>query len=240
MIRISVLGLFLTVCLLLLIIGYVVGAVVHARQAAARTEALVQVASQFPHQYTVGSGPPLRYLMLGDSTALGVGCQTVQQTVAYQNAILLGAGHTVEVTNMGVSGARLNDVVTKQLPELSGHYDVATVLVGANDATHLTTNQSFWGDLETLVTVLTSKGEKIILVTPPNFFGTPALPEPIRILVTAHSYSEGKAVLQVAGPLPVVDLFQQGHLNRSQFAPDGFHPNADGYRVWAKLFASQL
>lgn len=227
-------------CLFLLVTSYVVGAVIHAQRAGASTLLLVAQAEHFPRRYSLGTGAPLRYLMLGDSTAMGVGCERFEQTVAYQNAASLAKDRTVSVTNLGISGARLRDVIDAQIPGVSGHYDVITVLVGANDATHLTSNQSFWSDLQQLISTLTPISDRLILVTPPNFTGTPALPGSIRLLVTSHSYAERQAVLQATGSLGVVDLFKDGHLRMDQFAADGFHPNASGYALWATLFAKQL
>lgn len=232
--------LFIVGCIFLLIASYIIGAVVHARQASMKTAILVAQAQHFPRRYSVGTGVPMQYLMLGDSTAMGVGCDRFEQTVAYRNAVTLSSNRAVNVTNLGISGARLRDVIETQLPELSGQYDVVTVLVGANDATHLTSGQSFWNDLEQLISTLTPITHKLILVTPPNFIGTPALPGPIRLLVTSHAYSDRQAVLQAAGSIGVVDLFMDGHLSLGQFAADGFHPNADGYTLWASLFANQL
>ena len=232
--------LFLVCCALLLVVSYVIGAIVHARQAAGKTVTLIDRAQQFPRQYSIGAGLPLRYLMLGDSTAMGVGCDRLEQTVAYHHAQILSQSRNVEVTNLGVSGARLKDVLANQLPLLSGKYDVITVLVGANDATHLTDNQSFWTDLQQLTAALSSQTSRLILVTPPNFSGTSALPGFIRLLVTSRSYSERAAVLQSAGSATVVDLYRDGHLQLNQFASDGFHPNASGYALWASLFEHLL
>src|SRR5688500_3173881 len=61
------------------------------------------------------SGPALTYVVLGDSTAAGVG-GNYEVGIALSTARELGATNVVTMINLAVSGARMNDVRTRQLP----------------------------------------------------------------------------------------------------------------------------
>src|SRR3954454_10241628 len=88
-----------------------------------------------------GSGAaPLRLVLLGDSTALGVGVERVTDTVGGQLATLLAdspGGRRVELSSVAVSGSRSADLGTQVARALVGQRpDIAVILVGGNDAIH--------------------------------------------------------------------------------------------------------
>src|SRR4051812_17475856 len=83
--------------------------------------------------------PALRLVLLGDSSALGVGVDRVVGTVGGRLAELLVAdGYRVELSSVAVVGSRSADLATQVARALLGpRPDVALILVGANDATGL-------------------------------------------------------------------------------------------------------
>src|SRR5687768_10028054 len=88
---------------------------------------------------TFGStGESIRYVVLGDSTAAGVGA-AYEDGIAVQTARYLGASTSVTLHNFGMSGARIRDVAEKQLSHAEAvRPDLVLISVGANDVTHLT------------------------------------------------------------------------------------------------------
>jgi lysophospholipase L1-like esterase len=82
---------------------------------------------------------PTRLVLLGDSSALGVGVGRVADTVGGRLAELLVAdGYRVELSSVAVMGSRSADLATQVARALLGPPpDVAVILVGANDATGL-------------------------------------------------------------------------------------------------------
>ncbi|PWU58406.1 GDSL family lipase, partial [Micromonospora globispora] len=127
-----------------LVAGTVGGAAVLAGQAiAARSRRYAQPELSLALRATVGraGAPPLRLVLLGDSSALGVGVERFEETVGGQLAHLLAEGPTgrrVHLSSVGVSGSRSTDLATQVARALLGERpDVAVILIGSNDATAL-------------------------------------------------------------------------------------------------------
>ena len=200
-----------------------------------RGGALVERASRFPRRYAVGEGKSTRMLVLGDSTAAGVGVSRLEDTLSYLVALRLGG--RVEVVNLAVSGARSRDVAQDQLA-FEGRFDVALVSVSANDATHGVSPSDLEDDLRAILTRLEGV-PKVVLSTTPNFRTTPALPYLVNRLFEVRAAALTTAIRKVAADYPNVRLAEinrDGTLGPEQYAEDGFHPNAAGYRVWARIF----
>ena len=85
-------------------------------------------------------GEPLRFTVLGDSTAAGLGAGSPQHAYATVLSERLGErGWRVELTAFGLSGARVADVLNDQVPAaIASDPDLVFVGIGANDATHFT------------------------------------------------------------------------------------------------------
>ena len=83
--------------------------------------------------------PQVRLVLLGDSSALGVGVGRVVDTVGGRlSELLVAEGFRVELSSVAVVGSRSTDLATQVARALLGPKpDVAVVLVGANDATGL-------------------------------------------------------------------------------------------------------
>ncbi len=202
---------------------------------------LVATAQRFPSAYTFGEPSPGAIVVLGDSTALGVGADRYEETLAYRVASEVASRRAVRrVVNLGVSGARTRDVVRDQLPRLpDGPIDFALVSVTANDATHGTSPSDLRDDLVAIFKALEARGVKRAVVTnTPNFRGTPALPWPVDVVFAGRARDLASTVAWVAARFPfvrVADLNGRGTLKPDEYASDGFHPNAEGYRRWTRL-----
>lgn len=84
----------------------------------------------------LGQRGPL-WVVLGDSLSQGIGASSIEQSWVLQAARMLetdGLHH--RVVNLSISGARVMDVVERELPAmraLAGEPDLVTVLIGSND-----------------------------------------------------------------------------------------------------------
>ena len=94
--------------------------------------------SRAPRSFGDGAARPLRYVVLGDSTGAGRGAP-YERGIAVATARGLGARRRVTLTNLAVSGARLDDVRSEQLPgAMRLRPQLVLVAAGANDVTGLT------------------------------------------------------------------------------------------------------
>ncbi|MEV4509399.1 SGNH/GDSL hydrolase family protein [Dactylosporangium sp. NPDC049525] len=228
------------------IAGTVGGAAVLAAQAmAARTRSYAKPDMRLAMRSAVGAvgKPPMRLVLLGDATALGVGVDRVADTVGGQLAALLAegtAGRRVELSSVAVAGSRSADLATQVARALVGPApDVAVILVGTNDVTHFGRGSDAAEYLGSACRRLRDAGIPVVVGTCPDFGALRAFAPPLRQLLGWRSRSVARQQAATAGAAGavVVDLAARtGAVFRADagtLCHDGFHPSADGYRVWA-------
>jgi lysophospholipase L1-like esterase len=184
---------------------------------------------------------PLRIVLLGDASALGVGVETVGDTVGGRLAELLAdAGVRVALSSVAVSGARCGDLATQVArAQLGERADVAVILVGTHDAIHLVRPSEAATALATAVRRLRDAGTAVVVGTCPDLAAVRAIAPPLRQVVgwLGRRIGRAQAAAAQAAGASVVDLAAQvGPVFRADpgmLCRDAFHPSADGYRVMA-------
>ncbi|GAA5195278.1 hypothetical protein GCM10023322_61660 [Rugosimonospora acidiphila] len=191
------------------------------------------------------SAPALRLVLLGDSSALGVGVDRVTDTVGGRLAELLAGGaerdgRRIEVSSVAVSGSRAEDLATQVARALVGDRpDVAVILVGANDALRPHRPRRSAAHLGGAVRRLRDAEVAVVVGTCPDLGAVRAFAPPLRQIVGLIGRGVANAQLdevRAAGGIPVDLARQVGPVFRADagtLCHDGFHPSADGYRVWA-------
>jgi lysophospholipase L1-like esterase len=243
---------------LTLIAGTVGGAALLAGEVfLARNQRYAQPELGLALRSTVGraGAPALRLVLLGDSAALGVGVNRVGDTVGGQLARLLseGAGtvggnlvgasqRLVHLSSVGVSGSRATDLATQVARALLGERpDVAVILIGANDVAALRRPGEAAAYLGAAVRRLRNAGVEVVVGTCPDLGAVRSIEPPLRQLVgllgRRTARAQARAVLAAGGA--AVDLgAETGPVFRADpgtLCHDGYHPSADGYRVWAHV-----
>lgn len=184
--------------------------------------------------------PGLRLVMLGDAAAAGVGVDRVEDTVGGQLSEMLAAtGRRVTLSSVAVVGSRCADLATQVSRALLGtRPDVAVILIGTNDATHLGRPRIASAHLADAVRRLTRAGVPVVVGTCPELGAARALGHPLREIVSwlGHRMAAAQQVaVWESGGVPVELAGRVGTVFRADpgtLCPDGFHPSADGYRLW--------
>jgi lysophospholipase L1-like esterase len=184
---------------------------------------------------------PLRLMLLGDATALGVGVESAEQTLGGQLARMLAdAGANVTLSTVAVAGARSGDLATQVArAQLGAKPDLAVIIVGTNDATHLVRPGEAAASLATAVRRLRDGGTPVIVGTCPDLGSARAIAPPLRQLAGWYGrrIARAQAGAARAAGAAVIDLGDQvGPVFRADagmLCHDGFHPSADGYQVIA-------
>lgn len=192
--------------------------------------------------------PPLRLAVLGDSTAAGVGVSTVEESVAGRLAqALADTGRFVTLDGLGVSGSRCADLGPQVSRALVHKPDVAVVLIGANDATHLTPYDELQRDVAAAVGRLRRAGVNVVVGACPDLGAATVFLPPLRQVVAwvGRGVATATAVAARAAGAAVVDLgAETGPAFRASpgtyFAADRFHPSPDGYALWAAALAGEV
>lgn len=199
-------------------------------------------------EQTIGKGSPLRYVVMGDSTAISQG-GTYSRGYATATADYLAGKYTVTWQNVAVSGARAHDIESTQVLEaLTAEPDVVLIAVGANDVTHLTKVSSVIDSLGYTIDQLRqqNKAVKIILTGSPDMGSVPRFPQPVRWFAGERTKQLNDKISVLAREknahfAPIAD--KTGPVFRKHpelFAADKFHPTTDGYELWTPVIVRSL
>lgn len=229
---------------MVLSVGLLAGEVLYA---ASRDYLDGRAAPPVPGEYGDAGAPALRLALLGDSTAAGVGATTPDATVAGGLGRLVAqrSGQRVRLTSVAVSGADSGDMPAQVDRLLAEHsdVDVAVVLVGANDVTHLTALDDVRRDLRTTVQRLRAAGLAVVVGTCPDMGTSRAIPQPLREISAWRGRAVGaveRAAVAQAGGV-AVDLEElTGPAFRADpglLAADQYHPSDRGYALWVQALA---
>ena len=198
---------------------------------------------------TIGTGPEMKYLILGDSTSVSQGSDYKDGYVT-GSAEMLSQKYEVTYQNFGVSGAIVKDVLVDQLPRSNEFIpDVALVAVGANDVTHLTSLASIENDTNQIIDTLRSGNPdmKIVLTGSASMGDVKRLGYPLRWIAGLRTRQINEVMLNIANEKQVTFAYvarETGPQFRDNqdtyFAADNFHPNDAGYAVWTPVIIDAI
>ncbi|MGE9808192.1 MULTISPECIES: SGNH/GDSL hydrolase family protein [unclassified Janibacter] len=200
--------------------------------------------------YGAGPGAPLQLLVLGDSSAAGMGADHRYQTVGAVLSTGLAAitGRPVELINEAVIGAESGDL-SRQLSVALGRSDnpeAAVIMIGANDVTHRIDRATAVRHLEQAVRQLRALDIPVIVGTCPDLGTIDPIPFPLSNLLRRWSRdlaaAQTVAVVEAGGrTVSLGDLLgpEFGGHPKELFSVDRFHPSPAGYaRVASALLPS--
>ena len=193
-----------------------------------------------PREGVVGRGRPLRVLIVGDSSAAGVGVAHQSEGLAGHFTDHLKDSHEVRWKLV----ARCGDTTAHSLRRLeevpAEPYDVALTALGVNDAKNGVPLALWQKRTDALHDMLVNRfGARLVIASGlPPVQDFPLLPDPLRP-VLARRCQQFDAALQevVATRGQVRHLRGDIRLTPQLMAEDGFHPKGEVYREWARRAA---
>lgn len=190
-----------------------------------------------------GEGHPLRLLILGDSSAAGVGAPTQADALSGHVTTHLAARCQVSWKLVASSGFTTEQVLGLVEAEPEARFDVALVATGGNDVTAGIPARHWVGRLRRLADALSMKfgvGKVMISALPPMHL-FPALPQPLRWYIgeRARAFNRHLAKFAQAHERCVL-LDPKFTTDISQMASDGFHPGPTIYASWAAAAAAMV
>ena len=218
-----------------------------ARRARKRMPSLPEALGKRSGLEGAGDVPDLvRLLVVGDSTAAGVGVTSMRDALPPQLSAILAVrrGCTVAWTVSARTGATASVTAEELVPAAPIEQDIAVVLVGVNDVLKMTPRQTWRASMDRLVDALEKHlrpGGQIVLSGLPNLWQFRAFPQPLRAVLAWHGRALDREVRQIAKRRQGVSHVAMPPVSwPEQFAEDGFHPNAAAYRALAAHFAAAL
>lgn len=195
---------------------------------------------------------PIELVVLGDSSAAGLGVRSRGETIGARLArgISAAARSRVHLTNVAVSGARSPDLdgqVERALDRVPAPR-LAVISIGANDVTHRIDKAIAVRHLGGAVAALRAAGAEVIVATCPDLGTVQPVAQPLRLVARrlGRDLAAAQTVAVVAAggrTVSVGDLLGPEFASRPRemFSSDRFHPSGLGYaRVAAVLLPSAL
>ncbi|WNV82326.1 SGNH/GDSL hydrolase family protein [Umezawaea sp. Da 62-37] len=196
-----------------------------------------------------GIRPSLRFAVVGDSMAAGLGVDRADELpgVLMARGLAEESERPVRLTTYAISGSATRDLRAQVDRVLHDQPDVALVIVGANDVTtrvSIGVAVSMLGD-EVLRMRLAGIG--VVVGTCPDLGAIRPIAQPLRSVARSWSLrlaKEQRGAVERAGGIAVAlgDLLSPEFLARpgELFSADRFHPNAAGYDAAAAVLLAPL
>jgi lysophospholipase L1-like esterase len=190
--------------------------------------------------YGRGRTKPIELVLIGDSSAAGLGVDNPDETPGALLAAGLSsvANRRVRLTVVARSGAQSSDL-DRQIDLTLEHHarpDLAVVMVGANDVTHRVRVSVSVRKLEQAVRRLRGIGCEVVAGTCPDLGTVEPIAQPLRYIVRRWSRQLAAAqtigVVEAGGrSVSLGDILGPEFSARPTelFGPDRFHPSATGY-----------
>ena len=191
------------------------------------------------------AAPARRFLIVGDSTGVGIGSVDSRSTISGR---LAAAFPGTAIVNHSRDGARSADVPV-QIEAGAGHFDLILVFVGGNDVIRLSSYASVLQAAEHALDVASSRGEHVAVVPPADLGTAPIWVWPLDAVFSRRAETVRRAwqyAMRERTNVHLVDLRMPRDRDpfriapRRFYSPDGIHPSADGYALWFAQITRQV
>lgn len=189
------------------------------------------------HSGTTGSGPKLNLLLLGDSSAAGVGAYKAEDTLLGQLIKLLSKDYQLHYQMSAATGKTTADTLSdlKAIPDQN--FDVIITALGVNDVTSQLPNKLWHEQQVNLITSLKQKFKpKLIIMSGlPPVGDFPALPWPLNSYLGAYANELNQILIElIETQNSVIFHSLRNYPVDALPATDGFHPGPMVYQLWAE------
>lgn len=214
-----------------------------------RTPVLPEAGPPFTGVARQPTGEPtaalVRLLVLGESTAAGVGATSHGAGLAGCTAAALAACLNAPVAwhAHGRSGATAASVRRELLPTVPlQQADIVLIALGVNDTIRRTASAAWYAEMAALVddVCMCLCPTQIILAGVPPMARFPALPSPLRQFLGDRSVRLDGELARLAATAPDVRHCPTPLPEPRHFAADRFHPGPEGYAAWGEVVARCL
>lgn len=196
-----------------------------------------------------GAPQPLRFAVLGDSSAAGLGVDNAAELpgVRLASGLAEELERPIELSTYAIVGSTTKGLAAQVDTVLQDPPRLVLVLIGANDVTSRLRVQVSVELLEAAVHRLTDAGVAVVVGTCPDLGTIRPIPQPLRSVARRWSLAlakEQRRAVESAGghAVPLADILSPEFLTRPTelFSPDRFHPSAAGYEMASALLLPAL
>ena len=192
---------------------------------------------------SAGAGRRLSVLIVGDSSAAGVGVLTQEEAISGQLVSQLRPTFHVHWTLRAQTGYAIGEVVENLETAPAETFDVALISVGVNDVTGRTKSKRWNTEHARLIGLLKAKFgvQHVLLSSLPPMHRFPALPQPLRWYLGLRARQLNNMLRKIADADDQCELLEMDVPFESRYmAADGFHPGALAYSAWGRRAAGAI
>ena len=188
---------------------------------------------------TSGTAEPLSLLIVGDSAAVGVGCNNQQCALSGQLVNILARERQVNWQLIGQSSLTCEGILAllKSSRLKLDRVDTVLISAGVNDVTKRTSVKHWNMSLTELTGYLHQqlKAKQIIYTALPPMHQFPALPQPLRWYIGQRATMLDRTLKQHCVSHDGVSYLPLDlPFNAELMARDGFHPSSKAAGIWAE------
>jgi lysophospholipase L1-like esterase len=193
----------------------------------------------------VGEGPPVRLLIVGDSSGAGVGVPTQDIALAgYLSRTLADEArrrvHWQLLARSGITSAQALALVQRERPRQA---DVAVIVLGVNDVIDQVPSHRAVQHRAALADWLLAHGtvRHVVFAPLPPVGQFPLLPQPLRWIMGRDALRHDEAMARwAASRSDVSHVSIDIRLDADCMASDGFHPGEPVYRACGEALARHI
>lgn len=183
-----------------------------------------------------GTGRDISLLIVGDSSAAGVGATTQGEALSGQLVARLASRHRVRWRLIARTGATTADIFALLDDAPDERFDIAVTALGVNDVTR-GVRLAHWLVRQARLRAHLAQRFRVGHVVQsglPPMGHFPALPRPLRQVIGLSARRFDAALAgQLAGDPAATHVRFDMALTPALMAADGFHPGPEGYAQWA-------
>lgn len=184
-----------------------------------------------------GQGPDLRLLIVGDSSAVGVGTSHQEEALLGHIRKRLSQTNTVYWSVDAKTGATTATTIARLQQSQQQKFDIVTVSLGVNDITRRVPLSVWLRRFSTLLQLIELKFPADVIcvlgIPPMQYF--PLLPQPLRWVVGAQAKRFDCALRKLVADRSGCRFVEMDfEPDISQMSPDGVHPGPKIYAEWGR------
>jgi lysophospholipase L1-like esterase len=180
-------------------------------------------------------------LVLGDSTAVGVG-STPEKSVPRQLAEYLSAS----VENYAKSGAVISDIAAQRTKARNDSYDTILIQIGANDILRVSSLSKAAAEFDAQLEAVSKISDRVIVLTAGDVGNAPVFVWPLSTIVSYRTQVLREYFIEICKKHSAIyiDIYAEPDIISTDiqkyYAPDRFHLSGEGYAYWFSLVVKQL
>jgi lysophospholipase L1-like esterase len=187
----------------------------------------------------------LRFLFMGDSTAVGTGAQKSTESVA---GYFGQAYPLAQIDNNSYNGRKLNQLIAEFPKETKTTYDLVALQIGANDIMKFTPYQKIDREITTAIEDVKRISRHVVILHSGNVGLAPAFIWPFNWIMTERARVVRRIYMKKAQEHDVlyVDLFTERSNDLflkdipKYYCADMLHPSSAGYKWWYERIRATL